>query len=139
MSASIIDIADAVVAKINNGSYSQAIAAERKHLHFIERNNLALACYIVPKGESSEVFARCLLNRDVSIDVVVVGPCVDESTAAGLSALVEEIKQDLRDVTMSGASWSGEENDPLYSLDEISSSGTFISVITENYRILDTF
>ena len=95
--ATIIDIADAVVAQLNGGSFSQPLTAERHYQPKFELPQMtALHVSVVPRGLASKTLDRSRDTFDYQIDVAVQQK-TDMSGASldGLMNLVEELADHL--------------------------------------------
>jgi len=143
--ATIIDIADAVAATLNDPGepgFSQSFAAERKALPAFELADLAgLHVTVVPKAVEITGGSRSLSQHDVQIDVGVqkkVGSELEADVAA-LSGLVEEIAVFLRRrplASVAGAAWVRSANEPVYSPEHLAEKRLFTSVLTVTYRAM---
>jgi len=143
--ATIIDIADAVAATLNDPGepgFSQSFTAERKALPAFELGDLAgLHVTVVPKGTEITGASRSLSQHDVQIDVGVqkkVGSDL-EADAAALCGLVEEIAVFLRRRPLTGvpgAAWVRSVNEPVYSPEHLAEKRLFTSVVTVTYRLM---
>ena len=143
--ATIIDIADAVAATLNDPgepSFSQSFTAERKALPAFELADLAgLHVTVVPKAVEITGASRSLSQHDVQIDVGVqqkVGSELEADVAA-LCGLVEEIAAFLRRRplgSVAGAAWVRSANEPVYSPEHLAEKRLFTSVLTVTYRLM---
>ena len=133
MGAPVVDVADALVTALNAATMTQTFTAVRKHTHTADRNNLTLQVLLVPKSDEQTQFARGLYQRDIAVDIAVIGPCETEAERKALSDLCEEIKDEIRGDAMGGASFVGLKHNPLYSIDDAGDTDLFTAVITANY------
>jgi len=143
--ATIIDIADAVAATLNDPGepgFSQSFTAERKALPAFDLADLAgLHVTVVPKGVEITGASRSLSQHDHQIDVGVqkkVGSELEIDVAA-LCGLVEEIAVFLarRPLTgLPGAAWVRTANEPVYSPEHLAEKRLLTSVLTVTYRAM---
>ena len=72
--AVITDIADAVVAEINSGSFIQPVAAQREYLPDFELPEMqTLQVTVVPKSVTTLPGGRAHNQHDYAIDVAEIG------------------------------------------------------------------
>ena len=140
--ATIIDIADAVAAALNDPGepgFSQSFTAVRKALPAFDLADLAgLHVTVVPKGVEVTGATRSLSQHDYQIDVGVqrkLGSDLEAETAAML-ALVDEIAAFLGRRAMAGAAWVRSVNEPVYSPEHLAEKRLFTSVLTITYRLM---
>jgi len=140
--ALVIDIADAVAAELDGGSFSQEFTPERRVLPDFELADLAgLKVTVVPKGVEITGASRSLSQHDVQIDVGVqkkLGSELDAEVAA-LCGLVEEIAGFLKGHRLTGApgtAWVRTANEPVYSPEHLAEKRLFTSVLTVTYRAM---
>jgi len=145
--ATIIDIADAVAATLNDPGepgFSQSFTAERKALPAFDLADLAgLHVTVVPKGVEVTGASRSLTQHDVQIDVGVQKKLSAgselEADVAALCGLVEEIAAFLRRRPLTGvpgAVWVRSANAPVYSPEHLAEKRLFTSVVTVTYRLM---
>ena len=143
--AVIIDIADAVVAELNGGTFSEAFTAERHYKPVFDLPEMkTLHVTVVPKGVDISAATRGLLRHDYQIDVAVqkkllAGAGAGEATEIdGLMGLVEEIADFFKGRSLDSVSavWVATENAPVYSPEHISELRQFTSVLTLTFRVL---
>ena len=137
-----IDIADAVAAELDGGSFSQEFTPERRVLPDFELADLAgLKVTVVPKGVEIAGASRSLSQHDVQVDVGVqkkLGSDLDAEVAA-LCGLVEEIAAFLKGRRLTGAgcaAWVRTANEPVYSPEHLAEKRLFTSVLTVTYRAM---
>jgi len=140
--ALVIDIADAVAAELDGGSFSEEFAPERRVLPDFELADLAgLKVTVVPKGVEVAGASRSLSQHDVQIDVGVqkkLGSDLDTEVAS-LCGLVEEIAAFLKGHRLAdvpGAAWVRTANEPVYSPEHLAEKRLFTSVLTVTYRAM---
>jgi hypothetical protein len=137
-----IDIADAVVAELASGSFSQAISATRRVLPEFELSELAeLRVTVVPKGVEVSGSTRSVCQHDVQIDIGVqkkLGKNLDTEVAT-LCGLVEEIAAFLRKRPLAAtpyAVWVRTANQPIYAPEHLAEQRVFTSILTVTYRAM---
>lgn len=139
MNALLIEVADAMVAQLNDHDFSEEFVAQRLYLPLFERTAMQeLHVTVVPKAEESVLRSRSQTRDDLKIDVAVQ-QAVDASDIDKIDALMEltgEIKAFLRFRPMAGVSWVGIEHEPIYSVDHLTSQQLFTSVLTLTYRTI---
>jgi len=139
MNALLIELADAMVAQLNDHNFSEELVARRLYLPLFERTAMQdLHVTVVPKAEESVLHSRSQTRDDLKIDVAVQ-QAVDANDLDRIDALMEltgEIKAFLRFRSMAGVSWVGIEHEPIYSVDHLTSQQLFTSVLTLTYRTI---
>lgn len=138
--AVIIDIADAVMATLNAGTFSQAFTAERHYLPRYELPELAtLRVSVVPKGIATEALDRNRDRVDYRIDVAVQHKAgVDLATLDALMTLAEEIGDYLQGTPLVGfpqARCIDMVHEPIYAPEHLDEFRAFTSVMTFTYRV----
>ena len=143
----LIQLTDAVVAKLNEGVFSESFVAVR---HYRPTHELAelrdLKVSVVPKSIESSVESRELCAFDYAIDVGVQKRVTPNTPAEidALLSLVQEIDDALRMVTLTWpvegdedmeAAWIASANEPVYAPDHLAEHHVFTSVLTITYRI----
>lgn len=141
MSASIVQIAAAVVSELNSGSFTQPFAAQR---YYVPKFNLAsaqeLRVSVVPRSLTSKTLDRARDNFDYEIDVAIqqkVEPTISNLDA--LLELVEEIADYLRKQPLAAfppARCIEVANAPLYAIEHLEEFRQFTSVLTLTYRLV---
>ena len=141
----ITDIADAVVAELNNapeGTFGQAFTAQRLNLPEFDLKDMQdLHVTVVPKGVEIAAASRANSQYDWQIDVAVQKKLAsaDQSEQDGLIALVEEIATFLARRPLSAfpaAVWVRAELPTLYSPEHLRELRQFTSVLTLTYRTI---
>jgi hypothetical protein len=138
--ATIIDIADSVVAELNSASFSQPVAAVRHYAPQFELAEMTeLHVSVVPKGISSTSLDR---NRDTfeyQIDLAVqqkvnqANPPLD-----ALVTLVEEIADHFRAAPLASfpaARCTEVKNEPVFAPEHLTELGQFTSVLTLTFKV----
>jgi hypothetical protein len=138
----VIDIADAVVAELSSGAFSQSIAAQRMVLPEFGLEDLAdLRVTVVPKAVEISGSTRSVSQYDVQIDIGVqkkLGKDLDAEVAE-LCELVDEIADFLRRRSLADApyaAWVRSVNEPIYAADHLAEQRVFTSVLTLTYRAM---
>jgi len=140
--ALIVDIAEAVVAELNAGEFSQAFSAQRLYrpqFDLAEMKDLHVT--VVPKGVATSIASRSGVQCDVSVDVAVQKKLASEGNAEidPLMGLVEEIADFFRGRKLSEyprASWVATANEPVYSPGHLEELRQFTSVLTVTFRVM---
>ena len=139
--ALIADIADAVVAELNAGSFSVPLTAERLYRPDFELPEMKdLHVSVVPGGVTTVTLGRGRAQHDYRIDVAVQkkfkkGDAVELDP---LMALVEEIADHFRFKRLDGhpaAVWVKTENAPVYAQEHMAEMRQFTSVLTFTFRV----
>ncbi len=140
MPATIVQIADAVVAELNAAAFSLGFTAERHYLPKFELSELTtLRVSVVPREIASTSLDRNRDSFDYLIDVAVqkkVDPSVENLDA--LMALVEEIADHFRSEPLVGlpqARCTEVKNAPVYALEHLDEFRQFTSVLTLTFRV----
>lgn len=137
----ITDIADAVVADLNAGSFSQSFNAERDYLPVFELDDIKdLRVTVVPKGIAIQATGRNSNQHDVEIDIAVQKKLTktDATEIDPLMALVEEIADRFRfkRFTSPDAVWIRTQNEPVYAQEHLDQFRVFTSLLTLTFRII---
>lgn len=140
MPATILAIADAVVAQLNATAFSRPVAAER---HYLPRFELAemteLRVSVVPRSVTSKGLDRNRDSFDHRVDIAVQQKI--EPTPGNLDALmvlVEEIADHFRSEPLAGypqARCTEVENVPVYAAEHLDEFRQFTSVVTLTFRV----
>jgi hypothetical protein len=137
-----MDIADAVVAELASGSFSQAIAPQRMVLPEFGLEDLAdLRVTVVPKAVEISGSTRSVSQYEVQIDIGVqkkLGKNLDADVPA-LCELVDEIAAFLKRRSLAAApyaAWVRSANEPIYAADHLAEQRVFTSVLTVTYRAM---
>jgi len=140
--ALIADIADAVVAELNAGSFSVPLTAERLYRPDFELPDMKdLHVSVVPHGLEMSTAGRALSQHDVQIDLAVQKKldAADNAEIDALMGLVEELAEFLRTKRQFGdAVWVRTENSPVYSQEHLGELRQFTSVLTATLRVVKT-
>ena len=139
--ALVTDIADAVVAELAGGEFSQSFTPERRVLPEFELPDLKdLQVTVVPRGVEIRAATRGMSWYDVQVDVAVQRKIADaDEDVPALCGLVEEIADFLRGwrfVEEPSAVWVSIVNEPVYSPEHLAEKRLFTSVLTVTYRLM---
>jgi len=137
-----IDIADAVVAELAGGAFSETITPVRRVLPEYELVDLKdLRVTVVPASVEIEGASRAMSQHDVQIDIGVqkkLGKALDTQVAQ-LCGLVDEIADFLKRRPLQAtpyAVWVRSANEPVYAADHLAEQRVFTSVLTVTYRAM---
>jgi hypothetical protein len=138
--ATIIDIAEAVVAELNGASFSQPVTAERLYAPQFELAEMTtLHVSVVPRGLSSASLDRSRDTFQYQIDLAVQQK-VDQANPPldALMTLVEEIADHFRAgslASFTAARCSDVVNEPVFAPEHLTELGQFTSVITLTFKV----
>lgn len=145
--ADIIEIADAIQAELEDGSFSLPFAIDRAYIPLYEREDLdGLTVTIVPKSVTESNQDRSRTQDEDAIDVAVQQKVASTDTAEldPLMALAREIRQHFkgrecraRVKASTGASWVRSAHPFIYSPEHLREKRIFTSVITLTYKATD--
>lgn len=137
-----IDIADAVVAELAGGAFSQTITPVRRVLPEYDLADLKdLRVTVVPAAVEISGASRTMSQHDVRIDIGIqkkLGKNLDTEVAQ-LCGLVDEIAEFLKRRPLQAtpyAVWVKTANEPIYAADHLAQQRTFTSVLSITYRVL---
>jgi len=140
--ALVTDIADAVVAELAGGAFSQPFTAVRRVLPEYELADLKdLRVTVVPAAVEIAGASRTLSQHDVRIDIGIqkkLGKNLDTEVAQ-LVGLVDEIGEFLKRRPLQAtpyAVWVKTANEPIYAAGHLAEQRTFTSVLTLVYRVM---
>lgn len=138
--ATIIDIADSVVAELNGHVFSQPVTAVRRYAPQFELAEMtALHVTVVPKGLNSTSLDRSRETFEYQIDLAVqqkvdpTNPPLDE-----LMTLTEEIADRFRTGALGSfpaARCTAVVNEPVFAPEHLTELGQFTSVITLTFKV----
>ncbi len=140
MAATILDIADAVVAQINATAFSQPVTAERHYQPRFELSEMTdLKVSVVPRSLASKTLDRNRDTFDYLIDVAVQKKTdMSQGALDALMALVEEIADHFRTQKLAGypgARCTEVKNEPVYALEHLDELRQFTSIVTLTFRV----
>lgn len=140
--AVVTQIADAVVAELNGGSFGQPLVAQRAYVPVFDLGEMAdLHVTVVPKAASAERMDRSNRQFDYSIDVAVQKKLSLDGNVESdaLMLLVERIGDYFfgrRPATFNQAICTKVDNDPIYSPEHWREMRQFTSVLTLVFRVM---
>jgi hypothetical protein len=138
--ATIIDIAEAVVAELNGATFSQSVSAAR---HYAPKFDIAemttLHVSVVPRSITSASLDRSRDSFEYQIDLAVQQK-VDQANPPldALMTLVEEIANHFRAGALAsylGARCSDVKNEPVFLPEHLAELGQFTSVLTLTFKV----
>lgn len=136
----LIALADAVVAELNGGAFSQPFTAERHYRPVFSLPQMAtLHVSVVPSGLTEQIQARDQVRRECQIDVAVQKKLTtgDHAEIDTLMDLVQEIADFVRFKTLNTdppAVCVRLANEPIYAPEHLEQKRTFTSVLTLTFR-----
>ena len=138
-----IDIADAMVAELELGSFSEPLVVSRRVLPEYEIAELkALTVTVVPKSVEIANITRQSSSFEVAIDIGIqqkIGKDTDAELTR-LSGIVTEIVMFLSRKQLSGvpaARFKSIVNEPVYAPEHLSEKRLFTSILTVTYKVID--
>ncbi len=138
--ATIIDIADSVVAELNGHTFSQPVSAARHYAPKFDVAEMAtLHVSVVPRGLASSSLDRTRDTFEYQIDLAVQQK-VDQANPPldGLMTLVEEIADHFRAGALASfpaARCTEVKNEPVYAPEHLTELGQFTSVLTLTFKV----
>ncbi len=139
--STVFDVADAVKASLNAGSFNPPFTAERHYQPAFKLPELkALRVSVVPKSVTMTPASRQDGFVDCAIDIGVQQK-VDTNDAAqadALMGLVEQIGDHLRRKRLDsfpGAMWVSAVNEPIFAPEHLDQQHVLTSVLTVTYRV----
>lgn len=138
-----IDLADAIVAKLNGGTFSDPITAARRVLPEYELAELkTLTVTVVPKSVVIANVTRQATSFEVAIDIGIqqkIGKDTDAEVLR-LSGIVSEIVMFLnrRSLPAIKAQFKTIANEPVYAPEMLSEKRLFLSVLTVTYTVMES-
>ncbi len=139
--ATIIQIADAVVAQLNAATFSQPLSAARDYAPSFKLPDMkSLHVTVVPRGMSSASLDRSRDAFSYEIDVAVqMKTDSAQATLDALMSLVEEIADHFRTERLGsfpGARCVDVKNAPVFSPEHLDEFRQFTSVLTLTFRLV---
>lgn len=142
--ATIIDIADALVAEISARTHSQPVLVEREYLPQLELAQAqTLLVTVVPKGITRRTSGRNVRQQDYELDVAIRKKLQtkQQSEIDDLMSLVDEVLEPFeleprRLASYPAAIWIGTEVRAPYLPEHLHEFRQFTSVATLTYRVL---
>lgn len=138
----LIAITDAVVASLNEGSFSQAFTAARHYQPVFDLPEMTdLHVSVVPKSVEVLASSRNQNQHDYAIDVGVQQKVADDTEADSLMTLAEEIADHFR---LSRVQVTGigsvpvlkVATEPVFAPEHLTEKRLFTSIITLTFRVL---
>jgi len=135
-------VADAVVAELNAGTFSESVSAVRSFLPEYDLKDLKdLRVTVLPAGDDLSSESRGANRRLVRVEIGIQKrlPTGEEAEAEEMQALLlllEEIKAYLAGRTLGGqpaARWLATENSPIYDPETVQEHRSFLSVLRVSY------
>jgi hypothetical protein len=138
--ATIIQIADAVVAQLNAATFSQTLTAARLYAPSFELPDMeTLHVTVVPRGIASTSLDRKRDSFSFDIDLAVQKKTdMAQASLDALMTLVEEIADHFRAEPLGsfpGARCVNVKNVPVYSQEHLDELRQFTSVLTLTFRM----
>jgi len=137
-----LDIADAIVAELSGGSFSEPLTVTRRVLPEHELAELkALTVTVVPKSVGIANITRQSSSYEVAIDIGIqqkIGKNTDTEVTR-LSSIVTEIVAFLNRKPLSTAAaarFKSIVNNPVYAPEHLSEKRLFTSLVTVTYTVL---
>jgi hypothetical protein len=140
--AVIADIADAVVAELNAGGFSQSLEATRCYLPRFDLAEMKhLHVTVVPKGVAVTTGSRNHNQHDYEVDIAVQKKlaAMDNSEIDTLVGLVDEIADHFRMKRLDSfraAVWVKTQHEPIYAQEHLDQMRQFTSVLTLTFRMM---
>jgi hypothetical protein len=138
--AVIVEIADAVVAELNDTEFSQTFEAERSYLPRFDLAEMKeLHVTVVPNGVTILPGNRAHNQHDYQVDVAVQKKVATDEELDALMGVVGEIADHFRLKRLASfpsAVWAKTENEPIYAPDHLEQLHQFTSVLTMTFRVM---
>ncbi len=140
--AVIAGIADAVVADLNAGGFSQPLEASRCYLPRFDLAEMKdLHVTVVPRGVAITAGTRNHNQHDYQIDIAVQKKlaAMDNSEIDALVGVVDEIADHFRMKrldSLRAAVWVKTQHEPIYALEHLDQMRQFTSVLTLTFRMM---
>jgi len=135
----ITELADAVAASLNAGSFGMPFTAERLHQPSFDLAELAeLHVSVVPKSQTITNATRQHSFFDCAVDVGVQKKVADDAEGDALLDLVQEIADHLRLKRLDDyptAAWLSIEHEPVVASEHLDQNRQLTSVLTVTYRV----
>ncbi len=136
----VIDIADAVMAELNSGTFSKAVTAVRRVLPRFELEDLIeLKVSVVPRTSNISNASRSTSQHEIEIDIGIQQKVQDINVEVPqLGLLVDEIEAFIRKRPLAStpwAHWTSTQNDPVYDPGHLDQHRVFTSVLSVTYKL----
>ena len=140
MSATIIQLVEAIVTELNHGQFGQAFTAQRHYQPIFELPDMSqLHVSVVPLALSSQQVSRSKAANQYQIDIGIQQKGdLSQAWLDGLMALVEEIADFLQARPLAAfpqARCLDVTNAPVYALEHLEELRQFTSVLTATYQV----
>lgn len=139
--ATVVVLAQAVVAELQAGTYSQPCDVVRAYAPVATLQELTTArVTVIPKRCDSELQSRAALRDEYAVDIAVQRK-VDPADLAEIDALLlltEELRDFLKGRALAAcpeAQWLATANDPLYAPEHLAQQHAFTSLLTLTYHV----
>lgn len=137
----IVDVADAIVSKLNTMAFSLPLTAVRAYRPVFTLEDLAtLRVTVVPKSLLIKPGTRSACYYECAVDIAVqrkIDPAATEAaTIDPLMDLTQEIADCLRLAKLDALpelSWIALANDPIWAPEHLDQQGVFTSLLTVTY------
>jgi hypothetical protein len=147
VSATVIQIADAVVTALNLATMSEPVTVRRFYLPEFDLKDMGtLHVSVVPAELDEEIADRSRDRAEYKIHVAVQKrvttndpPGLDSSVLDGLMELVQQIDDIFRHKALAAfpqASWAKTENKPIYDPKHLKDHGQFTSLLVFTFRVM---
>ncbi len=139
--STVIEVADAVVASLNAGSFTPPFTAARKYVPAVELSDLVdLNITVVPKSLEISTATRTGSHFDCTIDIGIQQKVNPDEPAEldALSDLAEQIVDHLRLQpldAMPEAAWLSITHEPVFAPEHLDQQRVFTSVVSVTYRV----
>lgn len=138
--SAIVDVADAVVAELNSGGYTETFAAARSYRPVYSVDQLeALVVSVVPGELAIAPLTRAHNSYDVTVWVVVERQVSPEDNAAvdALVSLCEQLAGRLgrKAEIVPGATLLAVEYEAPCDLERLDGERVFMAIVTASYRL----
>lgn len=138
-----IDVADAVIASLNAGSFTPAVTAERTYTPERDLEELAdMAVFVIPGAMTIEKETRTLNAYTIRIDVVILKKNISDSNAVldEYMDLTMEIMEhfDRKDLTAGALAvkWMNVENELMYDPARLQNERLFLARVSFSYLVV---
>lgn len=139
--STLITLADAIVARLQDGTFSLPFEVQRGYRPVLELSGLTgVKVTVIPKSLVISAATRADGFCDCAIDIGVQCKVNADGLAEldALMRLVEELGDHLRAAPlpdMPAAAWLSVENDPIFAPEHLDQHRIFTSVMTVTYRV----
>ena len=139
--SAVIQVADAVVASLNAGSFEPPFTAQRRYRPTFDLAELdTLRVSVVPRSVEITNATRSASYFDCTVDIGIQQKVDAEDGGAidSLMDLVQQIADHLRMQRLSGLSeavWLRIANEPVFAPEHLDQQRVFTSVISVTYRL----